>query len=84
MTDDEILKFNRCLYVPKDEQLKEEILTEAHKRNYNIHPGSTKIYQNLRQHFWWNSMKTDIAKHVAKYLTCQQIKAQHCKPGGLL
>ena len=42
------------------------------------------MYQNLRQHYWWNGMKVDVAKHVAKCLTCQQVKAQHCKPGGLL
>ena len=62
----------------------EEILVKTHRNNYNIHPGSTKMSWNLCQYYWWNSMKGDIAKHVVRYLTCQQVKAQHCKPGGLL
>ena len=84
VTADGILKFRGRLCVPNDEALKEKILSEAHRSNYSIHPGSTKMYQNLRQHYWWNGMKVDVAKHVAKCLTCQQVKAQHCKPGGLL
>jgi len=42
------------------------------------------MYQNLRQHYWWIGIKADIVKHVAKCLTCQQVKAQHRKLGGLL
>lgn len=64
VTEDGVLKFNWCLCVPNNEQLKEEILTKAHRSNYNIHPGNTKMYQNLRQHFWWNDMKKNIAKHL--------------------
>ena len=84
VTEDGILKFRGRLCVPDDLELKEEILSEAHRSNYSIHPGSTKMYQNLRQYYWWNGMKVDVAKHVAKCLTCQQVKAQHCKPGGML
>ena len=29
-------------------------------------------------------MKVDVAKHVAKCLTYQQVKTQHGKPGGML
>ena len=84
VSEDGILKFQGRLCVPDNAELKEEILSEAHRSSYRIHPGSTKMYQNLRQYYWWNGMKADIAKHVTKCLTCQQVKAQHCKPGGLL
>ena len=84
ISDNGVLKFRGRIYVPDDEGLKEEILSEAHRNQYSIHPGSTKMYQNLRQHYWWNGMKADVAKHVAKCLTCQQVKTLHCKPGGLL
>ena len=70
--------------MPDDAELKEEILLEVHHSSYSIHPGSTKMYRNLRQYYWWNVMKVDIARHVSKCLTYQQVKAQHCKPGGLL
>ena len=70
--------------MPDDARLKEEILRETHRSNYGIHPGSTEMYRNLQQHYWWNGMKKDVAKHVARCLTYQQVKAQHCKPGRLL
>jgi hypothetical protein len=42
------------------------------------------MYHDLKTHFWWPRMKADIAKGVAKCLTCQQVKAEHQRPGGLL
>ncbi|KAI6698855.1 hypothetical protein NL676_018974 [Syzygium grande] len=84
VSEDGIFKCRGRLCVPDDWELKEENLSEAHKGNYSIHPGNTKMYQNLRQHYWWNEIKVDVAKHVAKCLTCQQVKAQHCKPSGML
>ena len=84
VSDDRTLRFCGRLCMPDDDGLKEEILSKANRSQYNFHPGSTKMYQNLRQHYWWNGMKKDVAKYVAKCLTCQQVKAQHCKPGGLL
>ena len=59
-------------------------MKEAYRSNYSIHPGSTKMYQNLQQHYYWNGMKMNVAKYVVKCLTCQQVKAQHCKPRELL
>ena len=84
VSEDGVLKFRGRLCVPNDARVKEEILSEAHRSHYSIHPSSTKMYKNLRQYYQWNGMKSDIIKHVAKCLTCQQVKAQHYKPGGLL
>ncbi|XP_039169470.1 uncharacterized protein LOC120293789 [Eucalyptus grandis] len=70
VSEDGTLNFRGRLCVPNNAELKEEILLEAHRSRYNIHPGSTKMYQNLHQHYWWTDMKADIAKHVAKCLTC--------------
>lgn len=41
------------LCVPIVEELKNKILTEAHNSPFSIHPDSIKIYQYLKQHFWW-------------------------------
>jgi hypothetical protein len=49
-----------------------------------IHPGSTKMYQDLRQHFWWTRMKREIAKYVSECDTCQRVKASHLKASGTL
>nr|GFA48758.1 putative reverse transcriptase domain-containing protein [Tanacetum cinerariifolium] len=51
---------------------------------YSIHPGSDKMYQDLKQLYWWPNMKDDIATYVSKCLTCLRVKAEHQKPSGLL
>jgi hypothetical protein len=53
--------FGKCLVVPNHQDLKEQILKEAHQSPLSIHPGSTKMYQDLRQRFWWTRMKREIA-----------------------
>ncbi|GJT72447.1 putative reverse transcriptase domain-containing protein [Tanacetum coccineum] len=57
---------------------------ESHKSKYSIHPGSDKMYQDLKLLYWWPNMKADIATYVSKCLTCAKIKAEHQKPSGLL
>jgi len=81
---DGIVKFKNRLYVPNQSELKREILKEAHNSLFSTHPGSTKMYQDLKTHYWWSGMKKDIADYVAWCLVCQQIKTEHQKPGGLL
>ncbi|KAL0319704.1 UNVERIFIED_CONTAM: Transposon Tf2-11 polyprotein [Sesamum radiatum] len=64
--------------------LREEILREAHNAAYAMHPGTIKMYRNLRPYYWWQSMKKDVAEFVAKCMTCQQVKAEHQAPAGKL
>ena len=59
-------------------------MEEAHRTPYSVHPGSTKMYRDIRETYWWNNMKREIAQFVEQCLTCQQIKAIHQKPSGLL
>src|SRR5512139_1772496 len=70
--------------VPENKELKDTIMREAHETLYSIHPGSTKMYQDLKQQFWWASMRREIAKYVALCDVCQRVKAEHQKPAGLL
>ena len=79
-----LLRFEGRIWVPNNSELKEEIMCEAHSSRYLIHSGSTKMYQDLRQNFWWPNMKRDIAEYVSKCLTCQKVKAEHQRPSGLL
>ncbi|KAD6795956.1 hypothetical protein E3N88_06852 [Mikania micrantha] len=72
------------LCVPDNVALRESLLSEAHSSPFSIHPGSTKMYRDLRQHFWWNGMKEDVAKYVSHCLTCQQVKIEHQRASGLL
>jgi hypothetical protein len=78
------LWFKERLVVPKREALKKKILDEAHASRYSIHPGSTKMYHDLRQQFWWTRMKREAARYVSECDTCWKVKADYIKPGGLL
>ncbi|GJW36424.1 putative reverse transcriptase domain-containing protein [Tanacetum coccineum] len=57
---------------------------ESHKSKYSIHPGSDKIYQDLKKLYWWPNMKAIIVEYVDKCLTCSRVKAECQKPSGLL
>jgi hypothetical protein len=70
--------------VPVDPEIRKTIFDEAHMSKFSIHPGSTKMYQDLKQNFWWSNMKVDIAKYVAECDTCHQMKASHLKSAGIL
>ncbi|GKD82058.1 putative reverse transcriptase domain-containing protein, partial [Tanacetum coccineum] len=60
------------------------IMHESHKSKYYVHPGSDKMYQDMKKLYWWPNMKADIATYVSKCLTCLKVKAEHQKPSGLL
>ena len=81
---DGMIKFEKRIWVPVVPELKDEILQEAHRSSYAIHPGSTKMYQDLRQYYWWPNTKRDVAECVSRCLTCQRVKVEHQKPSGLL
>ena len=76
--------FDDRLVVPKDHELRNKILDEAHSSKLSIHPGSSKMYQDLKPHFWWTKMKKEIAAYVARCDTCCRVKAIHLKLAGLL
>jgi hypothetical protein len=67
------------LCVPETRNLRETILREAHDSAYSIHPGSTKMHQDLKQRYWWYGLKRDVAAHVALCDTCHRVYP----PGGV-
>nr|GEW51454.1 transposon Ty3-I Gag-Pol polyprotein [Tanacetum cinerariifolium] len=79
-----VIWYGNRLCVPDASSLREAVLSEAHSSLFSIHPGSTKMYRDLKQNFWWNGMKQDVARFVAKCLTCQQVKIEHQCASGLL
>ena len=85
-TEDEqgTIWFRKRICVPDVEHLREMILKEAHDSAYSIHPGSTKMYHDLKQRYWWYGMKRDVAAHVAICDVCQRVKVEHQRPAGLL
>ena len=79
-----ILRIKGRVCVPRVDNLIHTILIEAHSSRYSIHPGATKMYRDLKQHFWWSRMKCDIVDFVAQCPNCQQVKYEHQRPGGTL
>ena len=64
------LYFQNRLCVPIDNELKKELLHEAHNSVFTMHPGGNKMYQDLKQYYWWRGMKRDVTEYVSKCLTC--------------
>ncbi|GJT48033.1 putative reverse transcriptase domain-containing protein [Tanacetum coccineum] len=81
---DGTLCLNNRSWVPCFGDLRTLIMHESHKSKYSIHPGSDKMYQELKQLYWWPNMKANIATYVSKCLTCSKVKAEHQNPFGLL
>ena len=79
-----MLRYQGRLCVPDVEGLRDQILKEARRSLYLIHPGSTKMYHDLREIYWWEGLKRDIAEFVAKFPNCQQEKAERQKSSVLL
>jgi hypothetical protein len=81
---DGVLCFNNCLVDPKEFELYRKIMNEAHCLRYSIHPGTNKMYQDLKKNFWWTRMKWELARYVAKCDTCHRVKADHLRTTGNL
>nr|GFB98603.1 putative reverse transcriptase domain-containing protein [Tanacetum cinerariifolium] len=71
-------------WLPCYGNLRTVIMHESHKSKYSIHPGSDKMYQDMKKLYSWQNMKADIATYVSKCLTCAKVKAEHQRPSGLL
>ncbi|GJT35909.1 putative reverse transcriptase domain-containing protein [Tanacetum coccineum] len=81
---DGTLCLNGRSWLPCYGDLRTVIMHESHKSKYSIHPGSDKMYQDMKKLYWWPNMKENIATYVSKCLTCAKVKAEHQRPSGLL
>ena len=70
--------------VPQLMNLREEILREFYYSRFAVHPSGTKMYRDLCHQYYWSGMKRHVRDFVRRCLTCQQVKAKHQKPVGLL
>nr|GEW36017.1 putative reverse transcriptase domain-containing protein [Tanacetum cinerariifolium] len=62
--------------------LRDLIMHESHKSKYSIHLGFDKMYQDLKQLYWWPNMKAEIATYVSECLTCAKVKGLPRTPSG--
>ena len=78
-----VMKYQGRVYGLRVDVLQERILEEAHSSRYSIHPGSTKMYRDIREVYWWEGMEKDIAEFVSKCSNYQQVEVEHQRPGVL-
>ncbi|GJX10767.1 putative reverse transcriptase domain-containing protein [Tanacetum coccineum] len=71
-------------WIPLYGDLRALIMHESYKSKYSIHPGSNKMYQDLKKLYWSPNMKEEIATYVSMCLTCTKVKVEYQKPSGLL
>ncbi|GJS22210.1 putative reverse transcriptase domain-containing protein [Tanacetum coccineum] len=71
---DGTLCLNKRSWIPCFGDLRALIMHESHKSKYSIHPGSDKMYQDMKNLYWWPNMEAEIATYVSKYLTCAKVK----------
>ncbi|KAD4889198.1 hypothetical protein E3N88_21271 [Mikania micrantha] len=72
------------IWIPRYGELREVVMDEAHKSRYSVHPGSDKMYHDLKTTYWWPNMKSEVATYVSKCLTFSKVKVEYQKPSGLL
>ena len=78
------LRYKERVCMLNDHGIKMKILEKAHNTSYSVHPGSTKMTHDLKALYWWPGMRKDVAEYVFKCLVCQQVRAEHQWPAGLL
>ena len=78
-----VLRYRDQLCVPNVQRLKRSSLKETYHARYTVHPKITKMYQDLKQLYYWEGMKKDVANIVNRCLICQQVKVEHQNMVGL-
>nr|KYP63292.1 Retrovirus-related Pol polyprotein from transposon 17.6 [Cajanus cajan] len=81
---DGVLRFKDRLCISSVSELKRAILEEGHRSSLSIHPGATKMYEDLKKMFWWSKMKGEVEEFVYACFVCQKAKVEHQKPSGLM
>nr|GEY28768.1 putative reverse transcriptase domain-containing protein [Tanacetum cinerariifolium] len=66
---DETRCFENRVWLPLFGGLRDLVMHESYKSKYSIHPGSNKMYQDLKPLYWWPNMKADIATYRDSHFT---------------
>ena len=65
------LRYKGWVVIPQSEDLREEILKEFHFSRFTVYQVGTKMYHDLRHHYYWSGMKKHVGDFVRRCLMCQ-------------
>ncbi|XP_041016167.1 uncharacterized protein LOC121258690 [Juglans microcarpa x Juglans regia] len=82
LKNDGLLYYKGQRVIPAGQEIKDKILWEAHQTPYTTHPGTTKMYHDLKQHFWREGLKKDVVDYVNRCSICRTVKAENQRPAG--
>jgi len=72
--DKNILFYQGKNYVPKDYNLRKEIVERCHNPISARHPGEIETLNAVKEHYWWPGMRSFIKSYVKGCRVCQQFK----------
>ena len=72
--DQGILRFSSRIWISPVAELKNKILQEVHNSKYSIHPGSTKMYRDLKENYWWPDMKRDLRNRLTNVTRVRELR----------
>jgi Integrase zinc binding domain/RNase H-like domain found in reverse transcriptase len=61
-------------YIPKDQELRRDILKLFHDHETAGHPGELETYNLVKQHYWWPELRVIVKNYVKGCGICQQFK----------
>ena len=69
-----ILFYKGKNYIPKNTDLRRELVKSFHDHETAGHPGEIGTYNAVRQHYWWPGLRTFVKNYVQGCGACQQFK----------
>jgi hypothetical protein len=69
-----ILFYKGKNYIPRNINLRQEIVQGFHDHETAGHPGEMGTYNAIRQHYWWPGLRTFVKNYVQGCGVCQQFK----------
>jgi hypothetical protein len=72
--EDELILYRGQIYIPKDLDLRRDIVKQYHEHLATGHPGRWKTYELVSQEFWWPGMSIFVKEFVEGCAACQSTK----------
>jgi hypothetical protein len=79
-----LVLYKGCLIVPDVDNIRTELIREAHDQVSTAHPGRDKTYLLLRSQYTWKNMKNDVSRYVSNCHVCRRTCVPRDKTPGLL